>query len=66
MATKENKGRGRHLGRRVEFYIPDNEYNSMLEGMNAIHERNKSVFVRSAIKSFCDYLATRQKNGVNK
>ena len=66
MATKENKGRGRHLGRRVEFYIPDDEYDAMQQGMAAIHETNKSVFVRSAIKSFCDYLKKRQEKGLRK
>lgn len=66
MATKENKGRGRHLGRRVEFYIPDNEFEAMRQGMAFIHESNKSVFVRSAIKSFCDYLAKRHEKGTNK
>lgn len=59
MATKENKGRGRHLGRRVEFYIPDREFDAMQSGMAAIHETNKSVFIRSAIKSFCDYIAKK-------
>lgn len=66
MATKENKGRGRHLGRRVEFYIPDEEFDAMQQGMASIHESNKSVFVRSAIKSFCDYLTKRQEKGTNK
>lgn len=61
MATKDNKGRGRHLGRRVEFYIPDKEYDAMVAGMASIHERNKSVFVRSAIKSFCDFLKTKEE-----
>ena len=60
MATKENKGRDRHLGRRVEFYIPDNEFDAMQAGMDAIHETNKSVFVRSAIKSFCDFLKSKE------
>jgi len=61
MATKENKGRDRHLGRRVEFYIPDKEFDDMMAGMAAIHETNKSVFVRSAIKSFCDFLKTKEE-----
>lgn len=61
MATKENKGRGRHLGRRVEFYIPDKEFDDMMAGMAAIKETNKSVFVRSAIKSFCDFLKTKEE-----
>lgn len=60
MATKENKGRGRHLGRRVEFYIPDREFDAMQSGMAAIHETNKSVFIRSAIKSFCDYIKNKE------
>ncbi len=66
MATKENKGRGRHLGRRVEFYIPDNEFDAMQAGMAAIRETNKSVFVRSAIKSFCDYIEKKQEKGLRK
>ncbi len=66
MATKENKGRGRHLGRRVEFYIPDDEFDAMQAGMASIHETNKSVFVRSAIKSFCDYLVKKQEKGSRK
>ena len=61
MATKENKGRGRHLGRRVEFYIPDPEFDAMQAGMAAMHETNKSVFVRSAIKSFCDFIKNKEK-----
>ena len=61
MATKENKGRDRHLGRRVEFYIPDKEYDAMMAGMAAIRETNKSVFVRSAIKSFCDFQKSKEE-----
>ena len=62
MATKENKGRGRHLGTRVEFYIPDAELDDMMAGMSAIHETNKSVFIRSAIKSFCKFLEKKGKS----
>lgn len=61
MATKQNKGRERHLGVRVEFYMPDKEFDNMCEGMAIIHEANKSQFVRSAVKSFCDYLKAKQK-----
>ena len=62
MATKENKGRDRHLGVRVEFYIPDSEFDEMMAGMAAAHETNKSLFVRSAIKSFCDFLKNKGKS----
>lgn len=62
MATKENKGRERHLGRRVEFYIPDCEYETMMNGMASIHEPNKSAFIRSAVKSFCDFLKKKENS----
>lgn len=60
--VKKKKNEDRHIGKRVEFYIPLAEYSEMLEGMAAMHETNKSVFVRSAIKSFCDFIKN-QKEG---
>ena len=59
---RKKKNEDRHLGRRIEFYIPEKEFDAMTAGMAAIHETNKSVFVRSAIKSFCDYLKTKKEN----
>ena len=59
---RKKKNEDRHLGRRIEFYIPEKEFDEMTAGMAAIHETNKSVFVRSAIKSFCDYLKTKKEN----
>ena len=66
MATKENKGRERHLGTRVEFYIPDNEFDAMRRGMEIAKEPNKSAFIRSAIKSYCDYLTKKSEGGSRK
>ena len=54
MARK--KSEDRHLGRRIEFYMPEREFADMIAGMAATHETNKSMFIRSAVKSFCDYL----------
>ena len=59
---RKKKNEDRHLGRRIEFYIPEKEFDEMTAGMAAIHETNKSVFVRSAIKSFCDYLKQKKEN----
>lgn len=59
--VKKKKNEDRHIGRRVEFYIPLAEYTEMLEGMAAMHETNKSVFVRSAIRSFCDYIKNQKE-----
>ena len=63
MAKPRNKkNEDRHLGKRVDFYLPEDEFDSMTEGMAAIHETNKSLFIRSAIKSFCDYLKQKKEN----
>ena len=59
---RKKKNEDRHLGKRIEFYIPEAEYDDMAAGMAAIHETNKSLFVRSAIKSFCDYLKQKKEN----
>lgn len=59
---KRKKNADRHVGKRVEFYIPEKEFDEMTAGMAAIHETNKSLFVRSAIKSFCDYLKQRKES----
>ena len=62
VTKRKKKNEDRHTGRRVEFYIPEAEYFQMLEGMASIHETKKSVFVRSAIKSFCDFIKTKKEN----
>ena len=59
---KKKKNEDRHLGRRIEFYMPEAEFDSMAEGMATIHETNKSLFIRSAVKSFCDYLKQKKEN----
>ena len=60
--SRNKKNEDRHLGKRVDFYLPEDEFDSMTEGMAAIHETNKSLFIRSAIKSFCDYLKQKKEN----
>ncbi len=59
---KKKKNEDRHLGRRIEFYMPEAEFDCMAEGMATIHETNKSLFIRSAVKSFCDYLKQKKEN----
>ena len=63
MATKRKpKYDDRHLGRRIDFYIPETEFDAMVAGMSVAHESNKSLFIRSAIKSYCDYLKLKKEN----
>lgn len=60
MARKQGS-ENRHLGRRVELYMPDSEYTDMLEVMSAMHMDNKSDFIRSSIKSYCDYQKAKKE-----
>ena len=59
---RKKKNEDRHLGRRIEFYMPEAEFDGMVEGMATINETNKSMFIRSAVKSFCDYLKQKKEN----
>jgi hypothetical protein len=61
MARKRQGTENRHLGRRVELYMPDSEYTDMLEVMSAMRIDNKSDFIRSSIKSYCEYQTAKKE-----
>lgn len=42
----------RHLGRRENVWFPFDEHEQMLAAMRSLHETNKSVFIRSAVRNF--------------
>ena len=46
------KEQDRHLGKRENVWFPYDEHTAMLEAMKAIKEKNKSVFIRSAVHNF--------------
>ena len=48
--------------RKDNMNMAEKEFDEMAAGMAAINETNKSLFVRSAIKSFCDYLKSKKEN----
>ena len=59
MAKEED----RHIGRREAVWFPLNEHAAMLAAMAALKEKNKSNFIRSAVR----YLAeTIQNHNTNK
>lgn len=62
MAIEED----RHRGIRENIWFPYDEHAAMLRAMNELRERNKSNFIRSAVKNFIDALAeakaTRKEN----
>ena len=61
MARKKQGTENRHLGRRVELYMPDSEYADMLEVMCVMRIDNKSDFIRSSIKSYCEYQKAKKE-----
>ena len=60
MARKQGN-ENRHLGRRVELYMPDAEYDEMLEVMAMMKINNKSDFIRSSVKTYCDYQKSKKE-----
>jgi len=42
----------RHLGKRENVWFPFDEHEQMLAAMRSLHEKNKSVFIRSAVRNF--------------
>ncbi len=46
----------RHVGKRENVWFPLDEHKAMLTAMAAIHETNKSVFIRSAVRNFIEAL----------
>lgn len=46
------KDQDRHVGKRENVWFPLDEHAAMLEAMAAIKEKNKSVFIRSAVHNF--------------
>lgn len=42
----------RHLGKRENIWFPFDEHAAMTTAMEAIKEKNKSVFIRSAVHNF--------------
>ena len=59
MAKPGNENR--HLGVRIEFYIPENEKDEMDTTMRTNGIKNRTEFIRSSIKSFCDYLKSKRE-----
>lgn len=53
----------RHTGTRENIWFPWEEHEQMLKGMNAIHETNKSNFIRSAVHNFVKSIE-EQKGGL--
>ena len=54
------KEQDRHTGRRENVWFPWDEHEAMLAGMRAICERNKSVFIRSAVANFVKEIDKRK------
>lgn len=46
------KSLDRHLGKRENIWFPFDEHAAMTTAMDAIKEKNKSVFIRSAVRNF--------------
>lgn len=46
------KSLDRHLGKRENVWFPFDEHAAMMTAMEAIKEKNKSVFIRSAVHNF--------------
>lgn len=46
------KEHDRHTGKRENVWFPFDEHAAMLTAMTAIKEKNKSVFIRSAVHNF--------------
>ena len=50
------KQEDRHLGKRENIWFPFDEHAAMLKAMDALHEPNKSNFIRSAVRNFIEAL----------
>ena len=48
---KDKKNADRHTGTRENVWFPWKEHEAMLKGMAAIHEPNKSNFIRTAVRN---------------
>lgn len=46
----------RHIGKRENIWFPIDEHKAMIEAMEAIHEPNKSTFIRSAVRNYIEAL----------
>ncbi len=57
MAKEED----RHKGTRENIWFPWEEHEHMLQGMELIHETNKSNFIRSAVANFVAEIKTRKE-----
>lgn len=58
MAKEED----RHVGKREALYFPWAEHEAMLKAMETIHEGNKSVFIRTAVRNFCRWIQENHKD----
>lgn len=52
----------RHIGRRENIWFPLDEHRAMIRAMEAIHEPNKSVFIRSAVRNFVEMLKEEEES----
>ena len=55
------KDSDRHIGKRENIWFPLDEHRAMIRAMEAIHEPNKSVFIRSAVRNFVEALKEEEK-----
>lgn len=46
------KEEDRHIGKRENIWFPYEEHAAMLRAMEELKERNKSNFIRSAVRNF--------------
>lgn len=53
----------RHLGKRADVWFPEEEHKLMMEAMQLVHENNKSVFIRSAVRNFARWCKENYKEG---
>lgn len=52
----------RHIGRRENIWFPLDEHRAMIRAMETIHEPNKSVFIRSAVRNFIEMLKEEEES----
>lgn len=57
---KNKKNADRHTGTRENVWFPWKEHEAMLKGMAAIHEQNKSNFIRTAVRNLVDAINEEQ------
>ena len=63
MAKPGNENR--HLGVRIEFYLPESEKDAMDTEIKLYNFQNRTEFLRSSIKSFSDYLKAKRAGKKN-